>query len=303
VPSQELLNVIGMLRAQPAGLDRPLTEVREQFEMIAAIMPAAPDVRVEKADAGGVPAEWLTPPEADPSRVLYWLHGGGYCIGSVNTHRGVVSAIARAAGMRALVPDYRLAPEHPFPAALDDAVAAYRWILEQGVAPERTVIGGDSAGGGLTVAALVALRDAGAPLPAAAVLVSPWTDLECAGASIAEKAEVDPMLTREVLLRMAEAYCGGHDPRSPLISPLHADLSSLPPMLIQVGTWEILLDDSLRLAERAKAAGVDVTLETWEEMIHVWHFFAASVPESREAIEAVGRWLRRRVPAAAAREA
>lgn len=261
------------------------------------MLPTAPDVRCEAVVAGGVPGEWIVPPGAEESRVLLYLHGGGYVIGSVNTHRDMVSRIARAAQARALAIDYRLAPEHPFPAAVEDATAAYRWLLASGMPAERIVIAGDSAGGGLTLATLLALRDAGDLLPAAAVCISPWTDLAVTGESMDTKADVDPMIRKAEAIEGAKLYLAGADPKTPLASPLYADLSGLPHLLIQVGTHETLQDDSVRLAERARAAGVDVTLEQWEEMIHVWHFFAFILPEAQQAIDRIGQFVREHVPA------
>jgi acetyl esterase/lipase len=246
-------------------------------------------------DADGVPAAWVKVPESDSRRVVLYLHGGGYVIGSIRTHRDLAQRIARAAGARVLLIDYRLAPEHPHPAAVEDSVRAYRWLLSQGAQPASLAIAGDSAGGGLTVATLVALRDAGVPLPAAAVCLSPWVDLEGLGESMVTKADVDPMVQRDALLRMAAMYLGGHHPRTPLAAPLYADLRSLPPMLIQVGTAETLLDDSLRLAEKARAAGVEVALEAWDDMIHVWQAFAAMLPEGQQAIDRIGEFLRQRL--------
>jgi monoterpene epsilon-lactone hydrolase len=193
--------------------------------------------------------------------------------------------------MRALLIEYRLAPEHPFPAAVEDSVAAYRWLLKEGFDPARIAVAGDSAGGGLTVATMVKLRDENEPLPAAAVCLSPWVDMEGIGESMKTRAEVDPIVERGPLLEMAEAYLGGADPRTPLAAPLYADLKGLPPMLIQVGTAEVLLDDSTRLAEEAKKAGVDVTLEPWEDMIHIWQFFASMVPEGRDAVDRIASFI------------
>jgi monoterpene epsilon-lactone hydrolase len=193
--------------------------------------------------------------------------------------------------------DYRLAPEHPHPAAVEDATAAYRFLLDTGISPGNLAIGGDSAGGGLTVACLIALRDAGLPLPAAGVCISPWVDLTQSGESMDSKADEDPMVSREALQVMANAYLGGGDPKEATASPLFADLAGLPPLLIQVGTAETLLDDATRLAERAKSQGVDVTLEAWEEMIHVWHAFAVLLPEGRQAIERIGEFLSERLEA------
>ncbi len=212
-----------------------------------------------------MPGEWIAAPNAGAERPrIYYLHGGGYVIGSINTHRALIARLSAASGARAFAINYRLAPEHPFPAAVEDAVSAYRWLLEQGVDPATIVIAGDSAGGGLTVATLVALRDAGVPLPAAAVCLSPWTDMEGIGESAKTRKAADPMIDPEGGLAQAQLYLGGADPRTPLAAPLYADLRGLPPMLIHVGDAEVLLDDSTRLAERAKAAGVDVTLEVWD---------------------------------------
>jgi acetyl esterase/lipase len=196
-----------------------------------------------------------------------------------------------------LAVDYRLAPEHPFPAAVEDAVAGYDWLLSTGVDPAQVIIGGDSAGGGLTVATLVALKDAGVPMPSADLCISPWTDLALTGGSLRSKADADPMIAPDRITRVRDAYVGDADPREPLASPIYADLSGLPPMLIQVGENEVLLDDSTRLAERAEAARVDVTLEVWPEMIHVWHFFAELLPEGQQAIDRIGEYLRERVGA------
>jgi acetyl esterase/lipase len=207
----------------------------------------------------------------------------------------MISRLSRTAAARALAIDYRLAPEHPFPAAVEDATAAYRWLLSGGVDPAGVVIAGDSAGGGLTVATLVALRDAGDPLPAAAVCLSPWVDMEGLGESMTAKADVDPMIQRGEILEMAQAYLGEADPRTPLAAPLYADLTGLSPMLIQVGTAEVLLDDSIRLAERARAAGVDVTLEPWDDMFHVWQAFALLLPEGQQAIDRIGEFVRERL--------
>jgi monoterpene epsilon-lactone hydrolase len=298
VASEQLQLIIQQLRAQPVQQGLTFQEMRAGFELMTSIFVVPPDVSWEPVDAGGVPAEWVTAPQATDARVICYLHGGGYTTGSVNTHRELVSRLSRAAGARALSVDYRLAPENPFPAAVDDARAAYRWLLGTGVDPLRVVIAGDSAGGGLVVATLVAIRDAGDPLPAAGVCLSPWVDLEGIGESMTSKAEADPMVQRDELLGMAKAYLGGADPRTPLAAPLYADLSGLPPLLIQVGTAETLLDDATRLASRARAAGVDVTLEPWEDMIHVWQFMASMLPEGQEAIDRIGQFIRERVSSA-----
>jgi acetyl esterase/lipase len=298
--SEQLETIIEALRARPKMGSQSIEQDRAGIEELASTLPLAEDVRCEAMDAGGVPAEWIAAPGASDENVIYYLHGGGYCIGSIKTYHGLASHLSRAAGARVLLIDYRLAPEHPFPAAVEDATAGYRWLLSTGVAPARVVIAGDSAGGGLTVATLVALRDAGDPLPAAAVCLSPWVDLEGLGESMITKAEVDPIVkATEGVNEMAKAYLGDADPRTPLAAPLYADLAGLPPLLIQVGTAEVLLDDSNRLAERAKGAGVDVTLEPWEDMIHVWQFFAAVLPEGQQAIDRIGEFVRAHVGAKA----
>jgi acetyl esterase/lipase len=294
--SPELQSIIDMLRAQRAAQGEPTIEqMRSGIESMSMLMPLAADISFERADAGGVPAAWVAAPGADATRVVLYLHGGGYVIGSINTHRELASRISRAAAARVLVIDYRLAPEHPHPAAVDDAIAAYRWLLAQGALPARLTVAGDSAGGGLTVATLVALRDAGLPLPAAGVCLSPWVDLEGLGESMTTKAAADPMVQRDGLLTMAAAYLAGQSSRTPLAAPLYADLSGLPPLLIQVGTAETLLDDATRLAERARKAGVAVTLEPWEDLIHVWQAFAPLLPEGQRAIDRIGEFIRAQV--------
>jgi monoterpene epsilon-lactone hydrolase len=252
------------------------------------------DVAIQPVNAGGVPAEWVIPPGATSGRTLLYLHGGGYVVGAPKDYRAMVSHIAREAQAQALTIDYRLAPENPHPAAVEDAVAAYRWLLGNGVEPGRIVLGGDSAGGGLTVATLVSLRDRGDRLPAAGVCICPWVDLEITGKSMDTNADADPLVKRDVVTNMAAAYLQGQDPRTPLASPLHADLKGLPPLLIQVGTAETLLDDASRLAERARSAGVDVTYDAWPDMIHVWQGFGSFLPEGRQAIKRIGEFIRRR---------
>lgn len=289
--SQELEGVIRAIRENAPEEEPTIEEMRANLEAMSLFFPLAKDIECEPVDAGGIPAEWIVAPGGEDNRVILYLHGGGYVMGSINTHREMVSHISRAAKARVLVIDYRLAPEHPFPAAVEDSTAAFRWLVKEGINPGRIVVAGDSAGGGLTVATLVALRDEGDPLPAAAVCLSPWVDMEAIGNSMTTKAEEDPMVQREAIIRLGEAYLGGADARTPLAAPLYADLTGLPPMLIQVGTSEILLDDATRLAERAKEAGVDVTLEPWEEMIHVWQLFASMVPEAKKAVKNIGSFI------------
>jgi acetyl esterase/lipase len=269
-------------------------ELHNNWEASAKLIPLPADVTTETVDAGGVSAEWVSVPGSDPSRVVLYFHGGGYVIGSGNTHREVVQRLCRASGARALNVDYRLAPDSRFPSAVNDATRAYRWLVAQGIEPADVVVAGDSAGGGLVMAAMVALRDAGDPLPGAAVALSPWVDLEASGESMMTKAEVDPVIQKPWLLQCAANYLGDADPHSPLASPLYADLTGLPPLLIQVGENETLIDDATRLAERAKIAGVDVTLEVWDEMVHLWHLLAPIVPEGQQAIDRIGEWMRER---------
>jgi acetyl esterase/lipase len=294
--SEALNMIVQMLRSQQMLGERPVAEMRSGMEAMTQMMPVAADVTSQKLDADGVAGERIDAPGVQADRVILYLHGGAYVIGSINTHRDLAQRLSRAAAAAVVLIDYRLAPEHPHPAAVEDATTAYRWLVTQGVKPQNIVIAGDSAGGGLTVATLIALRDAKQPLPAAGVCLSPWVDLECSGTSMTTKAEVDPMVQRTPLLRMAAMYLGDQDARTPLASPLYADLSGLPPLLIQVGTAETLLDDSTRLAERVKQAGVKVTLESWDDMIHVFQAFAAMLPEGQQAIDRIGEYIRQQTP-------
>lgn len=266
-----------------------------------AAMPKSPlprGVREERVDAGGVPAT-IFHREGASDRWLVYLHGGGYSIGSVDTHRDLILRLARAADAHAFAIDYRLAPEHPFPAALDDATLAWRWLLARGVDPRRAVMAGDSAGGGLTVATLVALRDAGQPLPAGAVLISPWADLSLRGASIDLHARYD-YLHRPVLETYVRRYAP-RDPRHPLVSPVYADLRGLPPLVIQAGAAEALLDDAVDLAERAERHGVPTTLHVFPEMIHVFHVIP-SLAETREAVGEIASFMKNVTAREVARE-
>jgi acetyl esterase/lipase len=297
--SKALQDLTDALRARPIPLDVPWPERRRAMEEWQAGLQVPGDVLTRPVDASGVRAEWIWRPESDAERAILYLHGGGYAIGSIATHRFLMQAIGQAAGARVLGIDYRLAPENPFPAAVEDAVTSWKWLLGQGLDASRCAIGGDSAGGGLTLATLVALRDRGIALPGAAVLISPWTDLAGTGDSVRTKAAEDPMVTEEGLRMMAAAYLGGADARNPLASPLYADLRGLPPMLVQVGTAEILLDDSTRLAERAKAAGCECVLESWEDMVHVFPAFPM-LAESVQAIARIGDFVRARTLATAA---
>jgi epsilon-lactone hydrolase len=252
----------------------------------------APDVAVEQTNANGVRAEWNSTPPATRDAVLLYLHGGGFVIGSLDSHRHLVSEAGRAAKALTLALDYRLAPEHPFPAAVEDAVAGYRFLLAQGYRPERVTIAGDSAGGGLVVSAMIAIRDAGLPQPACGWRISPWVDLEALGETMATKAAADPTVQKAGILDMARLYLNGADPRSPLAAPIYANLAGLAPLLIQVGAAETLLDDAVRLAKIAGAANVRVDLQIWPEMIHVWHLFHPELEAGRRAIEQGGSFVR-----------
>jgi epsilon-lactone hydrolase len=274
----------------------PLAQWRAAFAPAGRLHPVPDDVLVSEVNAGGVPAHWLAAPGAAPGRVLLFLHGGGFELGSLRSDGELAARLGRASGMRVLFPEYRLAPEHPFPAAVDDVLAAWRWLrASQGVSAESIAVAGDSAGGGLAAALLVAARDAGEALPAAAVLMSPTVDLTSSGASMTERAGQDPFSTPAMLAQFAAGYLAGADPKSPLASPLFAPLAGLPPLLIQVGTADLLLSDSERLAAAAADAGVDVTLEVGEGLPHVYQILLGT-PEAAEATERIGKFLRARVP-------
>ncbi len=285
--------VIELLTSRPRPANPTVDDMRQGFELLGKKFAASETVQTEAIEANGVSAEWVRAEGIEVERSILYLHGGGYVIGSPATHRGLAERLSRAASARVLVIDYRLAPEHPFPAAVEDATAAYRWLSTSGDTTGKLAIAGDSAGGGLTVATLVALRDAGDPLPAAGICLSPWVDMEGIGESMSARAGLDPMVQKEGLLNMAAMYLNAANPRTPLAAPLYADLQGLPPLLIQVGTSETLFDDATRLAERAKAAGVDVTLEPWGEMIHVWQLFASMLPEGQQSIDRMGEFLRK----------
>jgi monoterpene epsilon-lactone hydrolase len=295
MPSWQARVLKAYLRVQRL-FSRPRDELdvqkeRSELEALAGMFKPLSAIQCSPLVMSGVPAEWIVPSNLSTDRVLLYLHGGSYNAGSINSHRSLAANIAAAANARALIIDYRLAPEHPYPAAVDDATAAYEWLLDNGHAPGEIIIAGDSAGGGLALALLVHLRDKGKPLPALAICLSPWTDLAGAGESLQTRAKADIILDAGNLSKSAQAYLGGADPRAPLASPLYADLKGLPPLLIQVGSDEILLSDSTELAERAKGAGVNVTLEVWEPMQHDWHFAASFVPEGRQAIARIGEFV------------
>jgi monoterpene epsilon-lactone hydrolase len=285
---------IGALRAKL--LSRPRStdyrQRRKDLDALGQSYALAGDVTIEKISANGVAAEWTSTPGAARDAAVLYVHGGGYVIGSLDSHRHLVAETGRAANTVALALDYRLAPEHPFPAAVDDAVAGYRFLLGQGFKPGRIAIAGDSAGGGLVVAAMVAIREAGLAQPGCGWCLSPWIDMEGLGGSMDSKADDDPMVQKPGLLDMAALYLAGADPRSPLAAPLYADLAGLAPLLIQVGAAETLLDDAVRLAQRAGATDVPVDLQIWPEMVHVWPLFHPELAAGRRALDAAGAFIR-----------
>jgi acetyl esterase/lipase len=255
--------------------------------------PLDPDINVERVSVAiGVSAEWTWTEAADPARVVLYLHGGGYVFGSILSHRHLVAEIGRASGSRTLAIDYRLSPENPFPAAVDDALASYRFLLEEGFEPRHIAFAGDSAGGGLVVSTLVAIKEAGLPQPACGWVISPWVDMEASGETFVSRADADPMVKREIIVNFAQAYLNGADPRSPFASPIYADLRGIAPLLIHVGASEVLLDDSLKLARTAGAADVSVRLEIWPEMVHIWHAFHRILGDGRKAVQAGAKFLR-----------
>lgn len=269
---------------------------RADVESMAKMFKPLGAIRCEPVAANGVPAEWILPVGAQPARAVLFLHGGSFNSGSIVSHRTLAGNVALAADARSLLIDYRLAPEHPFPAAIEDALAAYQWLLSQGVAPRQLVVTGDSAGGTLALALLLQLRDHRQPMPAAVVCLSPAPDLTFSSESWTFNARKDLMLDARKERKSVEIYLKGADPRGPLASPSFADLSGLPPLLIQVGSHELLLSDAERLAERAKMAGVEVTLEVWPGMQHEWQFAATFLPEGRRAIARVGNFVKSKVP-------
>ncbi len=292
--SQQLRAIFFAMKNQPPPpLDvqrRNLDEMAERISGGAVQLPTG--MQVETVSSAGIVADWLIPTEAAPDRAMLYLHGGAYTLGSRRSHRSIVANLAQASGMRALLPEYRLAPEHPYPAAVEDATAVYRWMLAQGLPPSGIVVAGDSAGGGLTLALLLTLRDAGYPMPAAAVLLSPWTDLAGTGKSVVDRADLDPWLSGAGLAAAGQVYAGSHDVREPHISPVYADLHGLPPLLIHVGSDEVLYDDAARVAEKVRATGGAVDFVEWDGMWHVFQSLGDFLPEAREAIAQIGIFAR-----------
>ena len=276
--------------------DATLEQMRAGMDAMGNATAPLAGVTTTQVDADGVEAYWVSANEQLNAPVVLYFHGGGYVMGSALSHRALVERLAVAIGGRVLAVNYRLAPEHPFPAATDDALTSYRWLLKEGIEADNIALAGDSAGGGLCIAALVAIRDAaGVPSPACATSISPWVDMEGLGESMLTKAAEDPMVQKAALAMIAPLYLNGADPRTPLAAPLYADLSGLPPVLIQVGSAETLLDDAKRLAAAIEQAGGQVNLEVWDEMIHVWHLFAPMLDKGQQAIDEMAKFMRSRL--------
>ena len=291
MPQSEIDAVRALLSAKP----RPVgwEERRRRIEEVGAVWPLADDVKLETVDLDGVTGEWSIVPGTDASRVLMYFHGGGYCSGSITSHRRLVTEAGRAGGLRTLVPAYRLAPEHPFPTARDDALTVWRRLRSDGYAAQQIAVGGDSAGGNLTLALLGELKRAGEDLPGCLWLLSPWLDLTMSGTTLLSKSAVDPLIQKGYLEELANAYAPRDmDRRDPRLSPLYADLRGLPPTLVQVGSAETLLDDAVRFAAAAGAADVSATLEIWPHMIHAWPLWNARLESGRRALAHAGAFLR-----------
>jgi epsilon-lactone hydrolase len=287
----EIDAVRALLSSKPRPVGWP--ERRKRIDEVGAFWPVADDVELTAVDVNGIPGEYSVVAGSDPSRVLMFFHGGGYCSGSIKSHRRLVTEAGRASKMRTLAVAYRLAPEHPFPAAYDDVLIAWRFLRNQDIAPEDIAIGGDSAGAALSLSLISRLRDAHEKLPACAWLISPWADLTMSGSTLASKAAIDPLIHKEYLNELADAYLSaGIDRKDPRVSPLYANLRNFPPMLIQVGSDETLLDDATRLAARAGGADVGVTLEIWPQMIHAWPLWNAHLEEGRRALANAGAFIR-----------
>jgi epsilon-lactone hydrolase len=291
-------NGIDAIRELLGSKPRPIgwTERRQRLDEVGSVWQVADDVVLETVNCDGVPGEWSLAPGSDSSRVLIFFHGGGYCSGSILSHRRMVTEAGRAARMRTLAIGYRLAPEHPYPAAHEDAMRAWRFVRGQGIRADHIAVGGDSAGGNLSITLINSLRTADEPLPACAWLISPWTDLTMSGTTLDTKDAVDPIIHKGYLRELADAYVpAAVDRKDPLISPLFADLRGFPPMLIQVGSAETLLSDAVRFAAAAGSADIDVTLEIWPHMIHAWPLWNAGLEDGRRALANAGKFIRAHV--------
>jgi epsilon-lactone hydrolase len=286
---------IEAIRALLSSKPRPVEwrERRKRLDEVGSVWPVADDVKITSVDVDGIPGEWSIVPGSDPSHVVMFFHGGGYCSGSVVSHRRLVTEAGRAAGARTLAIAYRLAPEHPFPAAYDDVLTAWRFLRDRNIPAAHIAIGGDSAGAGLALALIGRLHDAHEELPGCAWLISPWTDLTMSGTTLSSKEAVDPLIHKQYLIELADAYLpAGMDRKDPRVSPLYADLNGFPPVLIQVGSAETLLDNATRFAAVAGAADVRVTLEIWPQMIHAWPLWNARLEPGRRALASAGAFIR-----------
>jgi monoterpene epsilon-lactone hydrolase len=286
--------VLAMLR-EHAAPDFTLAGQRARMDAVSDVFHPPEGAEVQTAEVGGVAGEWVRARRTLADAALLYLHGGGYVNGSPTSHRHLAAAIGEASGLPVFVAEYRRAPEHPFPAALEDAVAAYKGLLASGLSPARLAIGGDSSGGGLAIATLVSLREQNVPLPACVACISPWADLTQSGETFRTHAALDPTISKARLDAMAAQYLAGRDPTTPLASPLYADLSGLPPLLLQVGGREVLFDDTMRLRARAEEARVEVSVESWGGLWHVWPFYYPMLSEGRDAIARIGAYLKARI--------
>ncbi|MDJ0710020.1 MAG: alpha/beta hydrolase [Woeseiaceae bacterium] len=268
--------------------------MRKRLDQIGRLTRIAKRVAIEKGELNGLKTEWYRPENGQSGKVLLYLHGGAFVLGSCDSHRKLVTQIARAGRIDAVMPEYRLAPEHQYPVGLQDCVGTYRALLEYGYRPDNIVVAGDSAGGGLTMSLMLELRHIGIPLPAAAVLISPFLDFTASGESVRTRADQDPWFRADEVDVVIEYYCPGDDLENPLLSPVFANVAGLPPTLVQVGDDEILLSDSLRIAEKMKEAGVEVELQVFPEMWHVFQLFVGKMPESRVAVDGIGKFIRDR---------
>ncbi|TFG07176.1 MAG: alpha/beta hydrolase [Promethearchaeota archaeon] len=295
VVSKKMQRVIKvLLNNRKLDIKNRVKSLRNGLEKISTFVSLPPDVNLVKFDLNGMTSAWISTPESREDHVILYLHGGGYIGGSIQTHRELASRICRVAKARLLLIEYGLAPEHPFPAAIEDAINAYEWLMrEVGIPSERIIIAGDSAGGGLTLATLLKIKDMKIDLPIAAVCLSPFIDLTFTGDSFRKNAKIDPFTSAYNLDFYAALYIGDNDPENPLISPLYGNLQGLPPIFIQVGTAEILLDDSIRFAKKAEKAGVKIELDAWEDMPHVFAAFASMTPEGKEGIEKIGEFIKK----------
>jgi monoterpene epsilon-lactone hydrolase len=290
-----ILYKLFFLLGSPFDASTPIAKQREYIERQGKLARLPSKVTVQPIAIEEMYAEWIRHDQARSGRAILYLHGGGYTMGSCNTHRALAARISIASRAPVFLIEYRLAPENPFPAALEDVNKAYHYLLEQKLEPGKTILAGDSAGGGLAAALTLRLRDEKKPLPAGIVCISPWADLTLSGETMTSCSKTDPLISRESSIQHAGYYVGGYDPGSPLISPIFGDLSQFPPMMLQVGEHETLRSDSERLAEKAREASVDVTLEIWEGMWHVWHAYAGLIPEAQRAIDRVGDFVSKRL--------